>query len=95
MADLERYVPSLRGLKALRASKEIDEDLERRAGRVAAAARTTYEALGETVPVDVVQEGSNTKAPRARVAVIARHPRALHIEATHRVLGGSLDAARG
>lgn len=68
--------------------------LEVRARRVAAAAEAAYAGLGEDIHVDVVQEGSDTKAPRARVAVIAHSPRALQIEARHRVLGGSIDAAR-
>ena len=95
MAQLIRYVPSFRGIKALRSSREVDAMLERRAHRVAAAAEAAYAGLGEDITVDVVQEGSDTKAPRARVAVIARSPEALRLEAKHRVLGGALDAARG
>lgn len=94
MARLIRYVPSVSGIKRLRASREIDEHLERRADRVAEAAADHYRQLGHDMPVEVVQEGSDTPAPRARVAVIARSPAALKIEAQHRPLGGSLDAAR-
>lgn len=88
------YRPNLAGIKRLRASREIDQHLEQRAHRVAASAEATYAGLGQEIRVDVVQEGSDTKAPRARVAVIARSPLALKLEAQHRVLGGSLDAAR-
>jgi hypothetical protein len=95
MAKLVRYVPSFRGLKVLRSSPKVDQMLEGRAQRVAAAAQVTYAALGKDITVDVVQQGSDTPAPRARVAVIARSPVALRIESDDRVLGGSLDAARG
>lgn len=95
MARLIRYVPSLRGIKQVRSSREVDEDLERRGNRVAAQAESSYRLLGENIRVDVVQEGSDTKAPRARVAVIARSPAALKLEVKHRVLGGALSAARG
>lgn len=95
MARLIRYKASFRGVKILRVSREIDAMLEVRAGRVASAAEAHYAAIGDPVRVDVVQAGSDTPAPRARVAVIARSPAALRIESDHRVLGGSLDAARG
>lgn len=95
MAKLIRYDANPRGLRDLRSSREVDEMLERRAERVATQATAAYGAHGHEVQVDVVQEGSDTRAPRARVAVIARHPAALRIEAKERVLGGSLDAARG
>lgn len=95
MARLIRYVPSFRGIKVLRSSRKVDEMLERRAQRVAATADNLYDQLGEDIQVDVVQQGSDTPAPRARVAVIARSASALRIEAEHRVLGSSLDAARG
>lgn len=95
MAKLIRYAPSLRGIKQLRSSRPVDAMLERRAERVATAAASTYAALGDDIPVDVLQEGSDTHSPRARVAVIARSGGALRIEARYRVLGGSLDAARG
>lgn len=92
---LTRYVPRLRGLKALRSSHEVDEMLEARAQRVADAATAAYAAHGHEVQVDVVQQGSDTRSPRSRVAVIARSPAAIRLEAEHRALGGSLDAARG
>lgn len=94
MARLIRYSPSLRGIKAIRASREVDQDLEDRAGRAASIAEALYGHLGEDIRVEVLQEGSDTPAPRARVAIIARSPAALRIEADHRVLGSSLPAAR-
>lgn len=94
MARLINYRSNHRGIKALRASREVDEMLEGRAHSVAAAAEALYGAIGDPVAVDVVQLGSDTPAPRARVAVIARSPAALRLEAAHRALGGSLDAAR-
>jgi hypothetical protein len=92
-----KYVPSFRGIKALRVSSEVDQMLERRARPVADAARAMYQALTlgmADVDVDVVQQGSDTRAPRARVAVIARSPWAIQMEAKHRVLGSALDAGR-
>lgn len=90
-----KYVPSLKGIRAVRSSREVDAHLEERARRVATQAEQVYASLGEDIPVDVVQEGSDTPAPRARVAVIARAANALQVEARHRVLGSSIDAARG
>lgn len=92
---LIRYAASFRGIKALRSSREVDQHLEDRARRVADSADNLYDELGLDVRVDVLQEGSDTSAPRARVAVIARNPAALRLEAEHRVLGSALNAARG
>lgn len=92
---LIRYVPSFRGIKVLRSSPKVDAHLETRAQRVADAADNLYDELGEDIRVEVLQEGSDTRAPRARVAVIARSAAALRIEAEHRVLGSALGAARG
>lgn len=94
MARLTRFVPNRRGVRNLAKSGEVDRMLEGRAQRVADAAQSMYGALGDDIGVDVVQAGSDTEQ-RARVAVIARSPQALRIEAEQRVLGGSLDAARG
>jgi len=99
MADAIRLIrlrADIDGIRALRASREVDEHLEDRARRVAEAAEAVYGAIGHgDVTTEVLQRESDTSEPRARVAVIARHPAALRIEAEHRVLGGSLDAARG
>lgn len=97
MAALIRYTPNFRGVKKLRGSHDVDEELARRGHEVANAAQSTYDSdppQTGRVEVEVVQAGSDTSEPRARVAVIARHPAALAIEAKRRVLGGSLDAAR-
>jgi hypothetical protein len=97
MATLIRYTPNFRGIKRLRSSRDVDRELERRAHEVANAAQSTYDGdppESGRVEVEVVQSASDTSEPRARVAVIARHPAALAIEAERRVLGGSLDAAR-
>ena len=97
MADairLTRLKANIRGIREVRSSREVDKELERRAGNMASVAEAVYRMLGHEVPVEVLQAASDTNEPRARVAVIARHPAALRIEAKHRVLGGSLDAAR-
>ena len=95
MARLIRYTASRAGMRHLIKSEGVDSMLERRAGNVAAVAQAGYDANpphSGRVNVDVVQEGSDSD--RARVAVIARHPAALAIEADRRVLGGAIDAAR-
>lgn len=98
MARLIRYQPSFRGMKALRCSRGIDEMLERRAHNVAVMAQAAYDAdLPNTgrVEVEVLNDSaSDTSEPRSRVAVIARHPAALRIEAERRPLGGAISAAR-
>ena len=97
MADAIRLIRlrgDRRGIQQLRASRGVDKELERRAGNMASVAEAVYRMLGHDVQVEVLQAASDTNEPRARVAVIARHPAALNIEAKHRVLGGSLDAAR-
>jgi len=97
MADairLTRLKANIRGIREVRSSREVDKELERRAGNMASVAEAVYRMLGHDVQVEVLQAASDTNEPRARVAVIARHPAALRIEAKHRVLGGSLDAAR-
>lgn len=95
MARLIRYTPSRGGMRHLAKSEGIDSMLERRAGNVAQVAQSSYDANpphSGRVNVDVLQEGSDSD--RARVAVLARHPAALAIEASRRVLGGAVDAAR-
>lgn len=94
MARLIRYRADINGIRALRSSREVDAMLEGRATRVAAQAEAGYAAGGDDIRVEVVQQGSDTPE-RARVAVIARSAAALRIEVERRVLGGSLDAARG
>lgn len=98
MARLVSYRASRRGMRDLLSSRSIDNHLADRAGRVADVAQSLYDANPPEegrVSVEVLNDSdSDTSEPRARVAVIARHPAALAIEAKRRVLGGSLDAAR-
>lgn len=91
---LERYEPKRRGVRELLKSPEVFGDLIRRGEQVAEAARADYEARPpHSGEVEVVVAGS-IGDDRARVAIIAKHPGALPIEADRRPLGGALDAAR-
>jgi len=95
MARLERYRPNRGGMADVARSRPIDGMLERKADHVAAVAQADYDSQPPhtgRVEVEVVQADSDSD--RARVAVIARHPAALHFEADRRVLGGAIDAAR-
>jgi len=95
MARLIRYDANLRGMRELARSREIDHMLEGRARSVAAVAQSGYDATPPhtgRVDVDVVNDSDSD---RARVAVIARHPAALAIEADRRVLGSAISAAKG
>jgi hypothetical protein len=93
---LVRYRPSRRGIRELLGSPEVLADLVARAERVAAAAEASYAARppheGE-VRVEVDGQLPPERHTRARAAVIAQHPAALHIEADRRPLGSALDAA--
>jgi len=94
VARLIRYTASLRGMKELSKSRAIDADLERRAHAVALVAQSGFDSVPVhtgRVEVEVLQEGSDSD--RARVAVIARHPAALGLEADHRILGSAIGAA--
>jgi hypothetical protein len=94
MASLIRYDANLRGMRALARSRSIDADLERRARAVAQVAQGGYDANPPhtgRVDVEVVNDSDSD---RARVAVLARHPAALAIEADRRVLGSAIGAAR-
>lgn len=92
---LIRYRPHRKGIRALLGSDDIRADLHRRAEAVAEAARAAYDAEPpHEGQVDVTVD-SSAGAPRARAAVIARHPGVVHIEADRRPLGGALDAAAG
>jgi hypothetical protein len=91
------------GIREALKSEEVASDIERRANAVAEVARARYDAIsvGEReagqgggehhIPV-TVHMGSG--ATRARARIVADHPAALHVEAKHRVLGHSIDAAR-
>lgn len=89
---LIRFKGDASGIRELRSEKFIDNELERRAVDAANLAEAMYAArygVG-TVPVDVEQIDSDTNEPRARVAIIARHPGALGIEAKRRILYNAL-----
>jgi hypothetical protein len=94
MARLIRYQPKRAGIRGVARSREVDAHLADRAQAVADLAQALYDSdppHSGRVDVEVVNDSDSD---RARVAVIARHPAALPIEAERRVLGGSLDAAR-
>jgi hypothetical protein len=96
MIRLIRYRASRRGMKILAKSREIDSDLERRAGQVAQLAQAAYDSNPPKtgrVRVEVLND-SKSDSDRARVAVIARHPIALRIESQSRILGSAINAAR-
>lgn len=85
------------GILALLGSSEVQAMLTRKAGAVAEAARRRGVKVdgmpGEVpLPIEVVPAGN---AKRARALVVADHPAGLAAESKHRVLVGSLDAARG
>lgn len=97
MATVEKYKPNRKGLKALLGSEGVRVDLHRRAEAVAEVARTDYEVRPPhqgQVEVVVDSQAGTVAHPRARAAVIAKHPGALGIEADRRPLGKALDAAR-
>jgi hypothetical protein len=93
------------GIRELLLSPEVAVDIEQRAGRVAEAANRRYEQIdvgardaGQTEPDApahikakvIMGKGKN----RTRARVVAEHPAARAVEAHHRVLGQSMDAAR-
>lgn len=94
MARLVRYRPNRPGIRDLARSQGVEDNLAGRAGSVAQVAQAAYDARPpHTGRVDV-EVLTDSDSDRARVAVIARHPAALRIEADRRTLGGALDAAR-
>jgi hypothetical protein len=93
------------GVRDLLLSPEVAVDIERRAGQVTEQANRRYAEIdvgardaGQTEPGSparvkaktVMGKGKN----RTRARVVAEHPAARAIEAKHRVLGQSMDAAR-
>lgn len=97
MARLVRYDVNMHGMDALANSRAIDSMLETHAEAIAATARSGYDRhpphAGE-VQVEVLNGGASD-SDRARVAVLARHPGALGLEARWRILGRAVSAARG
>lgn len=97
---LESYKANRSGMRALLGSDLVRLQVIAMAAPIAIAAQAAYDAhpphQGEfVVQIDSQQGAAKGKDPRARVAVIARHPAALHYERHYRVLGGAVDAARG
>jgi hypothetical protein len=95
------------GIRELLRSEEVASDLKRRAEHVAEAARGRYAELpvgsrdrvsspgaaaGAPAIIPVTVQGGE-HATRAYVRVAGDHPAALAVEAAHRVLGQSVDAA--
>ena len=74
------------GIAELLVSKDVQRELEVRAGRVEAAARAAYPDMEYLV--------QNMTGRRARYWVIAHEAKAKAVEAKHRVLGNAMDAAR-
>lgn len=83
------------GIGKLLTSSEVQSMLDDKAGRVADAARAQGVTVGwdDTTPVPIVTE-STGGSTRARALVITDHEAGLAIEAKHRLLVSSLDAAR-
>jgi len=84
------------GVKALLASDDVQRVLDEKAEAVANAARGRGIKVSGTpgevdLPVVTVKAGN---AKRARALVSIDHPSGLAVEAKHRLLVGSLDAAR-
>jgi hypothetical protein len=96
------------GIRELLVSDGVSREIEARAERVSGAANTRYDAIGvgqrdagaegvasSSDPTNIttsVHMGAGKT--RARARVVADHPAARAIEAKHRVLGQSMDAAK-
>lgn len=83
------------GIGKLLRSDEVQHMLDDKAERVAAAARSRGIMVGweDNTPLPIVVE-SRGSSSRARALVAAEHAAGLAVEAKHRLLVGSLDAAR-
>ncbi|MFI9465755.1 hypothetical protein [Streptomyces xiamenensis] len=79
------------GIGRLAKGDELRAELQRRAGRVAAAAKAAAPEM-KTGQIEVTAE-TRTGRDRVRGVVTARHPGVVYAEAKHRFLGRSLDAA--
>lgn len=91
------------GIRELLLSEGVASDIERRSDAVTRAANARYAEI-PVGPRDKGAEKGTTAhieaktimglgANRARGRVVAEHPAARAVEATHRVLGSSVDAA--
>lgn len=82
------------GVGELLASSEMQKLLDAKANAVADAARARGVMVeGDQVALPVKAESRPTST-RARARVVLDHPAGLAVEAKHRLLVGSLDAAR-
>lgn len=92
------------GIRELLKSDGVAADIHERAERVATAANERYAAIdvgardkGQSGGGETHIKATVDKTPgknRARARVVADHPAARAVEARHRVLGQSTDAAR-
>ncbi len=90
---LVKYTPNRRGIRDLLGDPAVGGMLFQKALKIAAAARSDYEAQPpHSGQVEVVTTLEKERI-RWRAAVIAKHPAALPIEADRRPLGKALDAA--
>lgn len=91
------------GIRELLRSAGVADEIERRANLVAGAADARYAVIpvgardvGGAAPDHIRAEVKMGQGPaRARARVVAEHPAAPAVEVIHRVLGHSIDAARG
>jgi hypothetical protein len=84
------------GVAELLRSAAVQQMLTAKAEAIAAAARARGIRVDGTpgeVPLPI-EVHSSPRAKRARAVVLAAHPAALHVEAKHRLLVGSLGAGR-
>lgn len=84
------------GIRSLLTAAETQAMVEAKAEAVAQAAQgrgLTVEGDPGEVPLPVVTRSAGS-ASRARALVVIDHPSGLAVEAKHRLLVGSLDAAR-
>lgn len=97
MTDISvRTVVDHDGLRELMNSKDVLDDLTRRGRAVQAAAQhrgIRVEGVPGDVALPVTVVAEHGKG-RARVTVGIDHPSGVAVEVKHRVLVGSLDAAR-
>lgn len=87
------------GLREVLTGVELEKVLADKARAVQAAAQSRgIKVSGEDgevpLPIEVSSSARGTSGGRARAAVWIDHPAGLAVEAKHRLLVGSLDAAR-
>lgn len=91
------------GIRELLVSDGVSSEIQGRAERVSEAANTRYGAIAvgqrdAGAPPESVEITTSvhmgTGKTRARARVVADHPASRAVEAKHRVLGQSMDAAR-